>query len=142
MPEAAQQLDALRPGREVEHREEDRAGPDQLVASLGRPQHDHDVLAICRGLVHDAHARRHGQVLIVGVAHAGSAARLDVHVDVQVREQAHEWRQEGPPLAGLVVHARKADRELALAGHSLPLSWFVGTAVAAPSIVQVTARAR
>ena len=39
---------------------------------------------------------------------------LDVHVDVHAREQADERRQEGPPLAGLVVHAREADRELAL----------------------------
>ena len=120
--QAAQQLDALRPRGEVEHREQDRAGPEQLVASFGRPQHHHDVLAIRRGLVDDVHPRRHGPVVVVGVAHAGPAAGLDVHVDVHVREQADERRQEGPPLARLVVHAREADRELALVGHALPQS--------------------
>ena len=140
--QAAQHLDALRPGGEVEHREQDRAGSEQLVASFGRAQHDDDVLAIRRGFVDDADPRRGGQVGVIGVAHAGPALSLDVHVDAHVREQSDERGQEGPPLAGLVVHAREADRELALAGHALPLSSFVGTGVAAPSIVQVTARAR
>ena len=53
MPRPLQQLDALRPRGEVEHREQDRAGPEQLVAPLGRPEHDDDVLGVRGGLVDD-----------------------------------------------------------------------------------------
>ena len=63
--QAAQQLDALRPRGEVEHREQDRAGPEQLVAPFGRPQHHHDVLGVRRGLVDDVDPRRLGQVVVV-----------------------------------------------------------------------------
>ena len=115
--QAAQQLDALRPGCEMEHREQDRAAPDQLVASLGRPQHHHDGLLIRRSLVDDVQPGRRRTVVVVRVAHAGPAAGLHEHVDIHVGEQAHQRRQEGPSLARLVVHARKADREPALGGH-------------------------
>ena len=86
--EAAQQLDALRPRREVEHRDQDRAGPEQLVPALGRPQHDDDVLRVRRRLVDDVHARRRGTVIVVGVAHAEPAPGLDVDVGVHAGEQA------------------------------------------------------
>ncbi len=131
--QALQQLDPLRPRGEVEHRDEDRAGSKQLVASLGRPQHDDDVLSIRRRLVDDAHSRRLGPVVVVGDAHAGPAPGLDVHVDVHVREQAAQRRQEGAPLAGLVVHAREADREPAVIGHQSPLS--CGAGRASPHVV-------
>ncbi len=120
-PQAPQQLDALRPRREVEHREQDRATPDELVPSLGRPEHEDDVLAVRRRLIDDVHPRRHRRVGVVRVAHAGPAAGLHEAVDIQARERGHERGQERPPFAGLVVHAREADRESAVVGHLLPL---------------------
>ena len=42
--------------------------------------------------------------------------------DAQAGEQAHQRRQEGAPLAGLVVHAREAEGELAVARHAVHLS--------------------
>ena len=116
--EAAQQLDPLRPGGEVEHRDEDRAGPEQLVAALGRPQHDDDVLGVGRRLVDDVDPRRGGAVGVVRIAHAEPAPGLDEDVGAHLREQADQRRQEGAPLAGLVVHAREAEREVAIAGHA------------------------
>jgi hypothetical protein len=67
-------------------------------------------------------SRRQGQIVSVGIAHAGPAPGLDVHIDIDVREQADQRWQERSPLAGLVVHAWEADRESAVVCHLLPLS--------------------
>ena len=120
--QAAQQLDAFRPRGEVEHREQDRAGTEQLVASLGRPQHHHDVLAIRRGLVDDADPRRLGQVAIVGVPMPAPLPASTYTSTSRLASRPISDGRNARRSPGSLYMRGKADREPAVVGHLLPLS--------------------
>ena len=113
--------DPARPGREVQHRHEHRASPQQVQPVLGRPQHQHHILREGILVRSDHHVRTHPQVVRVGVAHARPDGALDDDAASEVGDRSDQVGEEVATLPRFLVHSGQAEGRHRHASH-LPSS--------------------